>query len=110
MDEVDLAHIGPQVEHHPTFPGGVNTEFVQVLSATELRMRVWERGSGIASACGTGACAAAAAAAAKGFCEYLQPIQVRLDGGYLEITVAEDGSVTMLGPAETVYEGETSIC
>lgn len=105
-----LAVLGPEIEHNAAFPGGVNVEFAQIISRTAIRMRVWERGSGITSACGTGACAAAAAAAAKGFCEYLQPIQVRLDGGYLEITVAEDGSVTMLGPAETVYEGETAIC
>ena len=57
-------------------------------------------------ACGTGACASTAAAVAKGFCPPGTPITVRLDGGPLEITVAEGGEVTMTGPAETVYEGE----
>ena len=106
-EAVELESIGPQIEHHPDFPDGVNAEFVQVLSDTELRMRVWERGSGVTMACGTGSCASAAAAVRKGFCKQGEPIAVHLDGGTLHITVASDGSVTMTGPAETVYEGET---
>ncbi len=98
--------VGPAIEHDAAFPGGVNVEFVQVMSPSELRMRVWERGSGVTMACGTGACASAAAAVAKGFCPTGTPITVRLDGGPLEITVADGGEVTMTGPAETVYEGE----
>ena len=87
-------------------PGGVNVEFVQVLNQTTLRMRVWERGSGVTLACGTGACAAAAAAVYKGLCKQGIPIEVRLDGGSLEITVDDRGEVRMTGPAVTVYEGE----
>ena len=101
-----LETLGRAVERHEAFPGGVNVEFVQVISPTEIRMRVWERGSGVTMACGTGACASTAAAVAKGFCPPGTPITVRLDGGPLEITVAEGGEVTMTGPAETVYEGE----
>ena len=71
--------IGPRMEHHPAFPDGVNTEFVQVLGGQALRMRVWERGSGITMACGTGACAAAAAAVRKGFCRAGLPVTVILD-------------------------------
>ncbi len=104
---VPLSELGPQIEHHPAFPGGVNAEFVQVLSPECLRMRVWERGSGITKACGTGACASAAAAVNRGLCRTGEPILVILDGGTLEITVREDGRVLMSGPAETVYEGET---
>ena len=59
---VPLETLGPAVEKHPDFPGGVNVEFVQVLSEKQLRMRVWERGSGITMACGTGSCASVAAA------------------------------------------------
>ncbi len=99
--------LGPAVENCGAFPGGVNVEFVQVISENELRMRVWERGSGVTMACGTGACASAAAAVKKGFCRPGAPVTVRLDGGPLEITVGENGSVIMTGPAETVYEGET---
>ena len=102
--------LGPLLEHHPAFPGGVNVEFVQVLSKRELRMRVWERGSGVTMACGTGACASTAAAVSQGLCLPDTPITVRLDGGALEITVAPDGEVTMTGPAAFVYEGETIEC
>lgn len=101
-----LATLGPLVEHHPAFPGGVNVEFVQVLAPNRLRMRVWERGSGITMACGTGACASAAAAVEKGYCRYETPVSVQLDGGLLKIEVGQDHSVQMSGPAETVYEGE----
>lgn len=107
VSDVPLATIGPAIEHHEAFPGGVNVEFVQKTGPQQLRMRVWERGSGITMACGTGACASAGAAVAKGLCEPGQPISVRLDGGILEIQVAKDGNVTMTGPARTVYEGET---
>ena len=98
--------LGPLVEHHELFPGGVNVEFVQVITADGLRMRVWERGSGVTLACGTGACASAAAAVHLGYCKPETPVTVRLDGGLLEITVGEDYSVIMSGPAETVYEGD----
>ncbi len=101
---------GPAIEHHPAFPDGVNVEFVQVLSAREIRMRVWERGSGITMACGTGASASTAAAVKSGLCMPDTPITVRLDGGALEITVAPDGEITMTGPATFVYEGETIGC
>ncbi len=102
--------LGPQIERHPAFPDGVNVEFVQVLSKCELRMRVWERGSGVTMACGTGACASTAAAVSLGYCMPDTPITVRLDGGALEITVAPDNAVTMTGPAAFVYEGETIGC
>ena len=87
----------------------MNVEFVQVLSENELRMRVWERGSGVTMACGTGACASAMAAVAKGYCGYDIPIYVRLDGGTLNIQIAPDNTVTMTGPAKTIYEGETVV-
>ena len=107
MENVPLYTLGPVLEKHPAFPGGVNVEFVQFLSENRLRMRVWERGSGVTMACGTGACASAAAAVSKGFCRPASPVFVELDGGTLEICVNEDMSVQMTGPAETVYEGET---
>ena len=108
VEKIRLGEIGPLLEHAPSFPGGVNVEFVQVLSETELRMRVWERGSGITMACGTGACASVAAAVAKGFVPAGKPITVCLDGGKLSVCVGKDGSVIMTGPAEFVYEGEIS--
>ena len=108
MEKVPVALFGPQIEKHSAFPGGVNVEFIQVISEHKLRMRVWERGSGITMACGTGACASAAAAVRKGFCNCDSPITVVLDGGELRITVSPDNDITMSGPAEFVYEGEVA--
>ena len=102
--------LGPLLEKSPAFPGGVNVEFVQVLSRTKLRMRVWERGSGVTMACGTGACASTAAAVSRGFCDPETPVAVTLDGGTLELTVDADNTITMTGPAAFVYEGETIPC
>lgn len=99
-----LATVGAGLERHQWFPGGVNVEFAQVIDRRTLRMRVWERGSGITLACGTGACAAAAAAVAAGSCDRGEEITVRLDGGELQIKVLDDGAVLMSGPASTVCE------
>ena len=104
-----LTTLGPAIEHHSAFPGGVNVEFVQVLSSQSLRMRVWERGSGVTMACGTGACASTMAAISKGLCPYGAPVTVHLDGGDLQIQIAPDNAVTMTGPAETVYEGDCAV-
>ena len=105
-EEIAVDKIGPVIEHHPLFPDGVNVEFVQVLGKNALRMRVWERGSGITLACGTGASASAAAAVRLGLCEYGKMVSVILDGGKLELLVQRDMEVMMKGPAEFVYEGE----
>ncbi len=103
-----LTTLGPKLEKHEMFPGGVNVEFVEVRKRNELRMRVWERGSGVTMACGTGACASAMAAVLKKHCDRGVPISVVLDGGTLCVQVAADDMVTMTGPAETVYEAETA--
>jgi diaminopimelate epimerase len=105
VDDIETAPLytlGPKIEK--SFPGGVNVEFVQVLSKEKLRMRVWERGSGVTLACGTGASASAAAAHRKGFCG--AEVTVSLDGGDLKITLDDDNGVTMTGPAEIAFEGE----
>ncbi|MBQ9414456.1 MAG: diaminopimelate epimerase [Clostridia bacterium] len=109
IEQAPLTTLGPKMEKHVAFPGGVNVEFVQVTGENTLRMRVWERGSGVTMACGTGACASTAAAAAKGLCEYGTPVTVTLDGGNLSIAVSNENNVTMTGPAEIVYEGEMAI-
>lgn len=101
-----LRDIGPKIECNKAFPGRVNVEFISKVGDNELRMRVWERGSGETLACGTGACASAAAAVSKGFCRACEPIKVHLDGGDLEITVKDDLTCLMRGPAEFVSEGE----
>ncbi len=102
-----LTTLGCRIEKHTAFPNGVNVEFIEVLGRNKLRMRVWERGSGVTMACGTGACASAVAAIVKGYCDHSAPITVTLDGGDLTITVAPDNNVTMQGPANIVCECET---
>lgn len=99
---------GPQFERHPVFPEHVNAEFVQVMGRDELRMRVWERGSGETLACGTGACASAVAAALNG--KTGRSVRVRLRGGDLSIRWDEtSGHVFMKGPAEFVFDGSVEI-
>ena len=104
LDDVDVAARGAQLEHHPCFPERCNIEFAEVTPGG-IRMRVWERGSGITMACGTGACATAVAAAATG--RSTRQSRVIMDGGTLEIAwSSEDGHVYLTGPATFVYEGE----
>jgi len=103
-----VAALGPRIEHHPMFPARVNVEFVQVISRTRLRMRVWERGAGITRACGTGACAVAVAAHRRDLCE--RKVDVVLDGGTLQIEWrAADNHILMTGPTTLVYRGEIDL-
>ena len=106
---VEIEKLGPAFEHHSVFPVGVNTEFIQVLNPTHIKMRVWERGSGETFACGTGACAVAAACVARGLCQPDTDIRIDLVGGTLTIRVDRDWRVFMTGPTETVCEGEAYI-
>ena len=108
VEEMDLAAEGRKVEADPLFPERVNTEYVQVIDAHTLRMRVWERGSGETWACGTGACAAAVAAVLNGFCPKNEEITVRLTGGDLRIRYTDE-TVYMTGDAVTVFTGEVMI-
>lgn len=108
VEPLEVEKIGPKFEHHAFFPNRVNTEFIQVVSPTELNMRVWERGSGETWACGTGACAAAVAAVLNKKAGRRETIHLR--GGDLEIEWREeDNHVYMTGPAEEVFEGTIEI-
>ena len=105
ISEVDVAARGALLEHHPRFPERCNIEFAQVLQDGAIRMRVWERGSGITMACGTGACATAVAAALTG--RSSRRSRVIMDGGTLDIEWRQqDGHVYLTGPATIVYEGD----
>ena len=104
-----VEQIGRLMEHHARFPDGVNVEFVSMAADNALRMRVWERGSGITMACGTGSCASAAAAVYAGLCSRETDISVRLDGGTLTVRLCGDDSLLMTGPAATVCECEVTI-
>lgn len=104
---VPLADIGPEIECAPLFPDKTNVEFVSVRNMREIDFRVWERGSGITQACGTGACAAVAAGVLKGLLEIDAPVVVHLPGGDLEIVwSAADSHLYMKGPAAFVLDGE----
>ncbi len=106
--KLDLETIGPLFENHPRFPRRINTEFVNVIDESTLRMRVWERGSGETLACGTGACATAVAAVLNGKSGH--EVTVQLLGGELEIAWAGgDLPVYMTGPAVTVFDGEITL-
>jgi diaminopimelate epimerase len=102
-EAIDLAALGPRLERDAIFPERANIGVVQVLSATRLRFRVWERGAGITVACGTGACAALVAAARRGLAE--RKAEILLDGGPLEIEWREDGHVLMTGPVAVSFSG-----
>ncbi|MEL7133561.1 MAG: diaminopimelate epimerase [Pseudomonadota bacterium] len=99
---IDLADVGPMIEHHPLFPDRTNVQFAQVIGAGHIRMRVWERGTGITLASGSSSCATAVAATRRGLTEHR--VQIDLDGGTLHIDWRDDG-VWMSGPTAHVFDG-----
>ncbi|MBR2396690.1 MAG: diaminopimelate epimerase [Bacteroidaceae bacterium] len=104
-EKARVDEVGPFMEHHSMFPDRANIEFAQVLDRKHIRMRVWERGSGITFACGTGACATAVASAMQGYTD-ADGCDVIMDGGTL--TVQWDPAtkeVLMTGAAEFVFDG-----
>ena len=111
VDDVEgfpVEEIGRPFEFHPAFPRRVNAEFVQVISPTEVAMRVWERGTGETLACGTGACATTVACILNGRTE--DEITLHLLGGDLKVRWdREQNRVFMTGPATTVFDGEIDI-
>jgi diaminopimelate epimerase len=103
VEAVELAALGPVLEHHPLFPERANIGVATVRDPGNIRLRVWERGTGITPACGSGACAALVAAHRRGLAD--RRASVELDGGALEIAWCEDGHVIMTGPATLSFEG-----
>lgn len=107
LADFPVAQYGPIIEIHPIFPRRTNVEFIQPVNRSEIKMRVWERGSGETMACGTGASAAAVASCLKGLTE--KKVTVHLNGGDLLIEHASNNHVYMTGPAEKVFEGVIDI-
>ncbi len=107
LDTLDIASLGPSLEHDPIFPERANIGFVQVLSPAHLRLVMWERGAGMTLACGSGACAAAVNAARRGLTG--RRVRVSLPGGELELCWREDGHVEMTGPVATAFLGEVAL-
>ena len=101
-EAVDLAARGPLIEHDPLFPERSNVEFASLTAPDRLRLRVWERGTGITLACGSGACATAVAAHLRGLTG--RQVALEVDGGLLEVEWREDG-VWLTGPVATVFTG-----
>ena len=104
VDDYPLHEIGPIVESHSMFPNKVNFEIVNVLSRHRMKVRVWERGSGLTQACGTGACAVVVAARLKGLVS--DNVTIDLPGGSLDIQWPGDGDVIMEGPVEESFDGD----
>ena len=105
LDDVDIGTLGKAIESHPSFPNRVNAGFVQILNRDEIRLRVFERGSGETRACGTGACAAVAVARKSGLLN--EQVTVHLVGGDLTIQWPGEGqTLLMTGPATTVFQGQ----
>ncbi len=110
VENVDTAPVetaGPLLESHEQFPERVNVGFMQVVSRTEVRLRVYERGAGETLACGSGACAAVVIGQRRGLLD--QQVTVHLPGGSLQIEYAGTGGIRMTGPASRVYDGTIEV-
>ena len=108
VDTAPVAVLGPRIESHPRFARKVNVGFLQTVSRSEIRLRVFERDAGETLACGTGACAAVVAGIRLGWLD--RQVEVHTRGGDLLIEWAGDAAhVLMTGPAQTVFEGEIEL-
>ena len=103
----DLENIGLLLQESPMFPESVNVNFLQVLDSHNIALKVYERGSGMTLACGSGACASAVIAIKNKWAE--APVAISMDGGMLKINIKPNGNVELLGPAELVFDGEIAL-
>ncbi|MEQ8700034.1 MAG: diaminopimelate epimerase, partial [Bauldia litoralis] len=104
LDAVPIEKVGPRLERHKLFPERANIGFAEVRGPKTIRLRVWERGSGLTLACGSGACAALVAAVRWGLTD--RKADIEADGGLLSIEWTEDDHVLMTGPVATSFHGE----
>jgi diaminopimelate epimerase len=104
INEIDLDATGPLIEQNPAFPDRTNVEFAEIKDRNNIRMRVWERGSGITMACGTGACATLAVCSTKGKTD--REANVIMDGGSVSLLWDENNHIRMTGEAVTIFEGD----
>ena len=105
LSGIDVATLGKMVEHHGYFPQKTNVEFIQVLNPHCIKMKVWERGTGITKACGTGACASFAVASSLNIVES-ENVTVQLDGGNLTLGYDAQKNIILTGSATFVFEGK----
>lgn len=104
--KLNLEKIGPLFENHEMFPERINAEFVEIVDNNNLKMRVWERGSGETLACGTGACAVAVASVLNGFCRQNEEIKIHTKGGSLTVKWHKNDNVYLSGNAVKVFDGK----
>ena len=107
VEHLDICKYGPLLERHEIFPQRCNIEFAQIMADGSVRMRVWERGSGVTLACGTGACATAVAASVTG--RRPRESRIVMDGGALDILWNDANHIMMTGPAAISFEGEIEL-
>ena len=104
LDNIDFSLIGEKLQNSKSFPNSVNVGFLKVINKKEITLKVYERGSGLTLACGTGACAASIVGIKNGW--VTSPVMVRMDGGDLIVKWSPNHQVTLIGPAKAVFEGE----
>jgi diaminopimelate epimerase len=102
-EDIELATFGPQLEHHPLFPERTNVEVATIVDEGRIRARVWERGTGITLACGSGACATLVAAHRRGLTG--RAAELMMDGGSLTVEWRDDGHVLLTGPVAVSFTG-----
>lgn len=107
VDKIPIEKYGPIIEKNSMFPNRTNVEFVQINDKNNIKMRVWERGTGETYACGTGACASVVAGGINGYTD--ENVNVELLGGNLNINWGEDNHIYMTGPATKIFEGKIEI-
>lgn len=105
LSDIPFESLGPLLEKHPAFPDRTNVEFTEIAGPNQARVRVWERGSGETSACGSGACAVAMAGAAAGLFDPDQPIEIQMSGGPLAVRLQPRGTICLEGEAEECCRG-----
>jgi len=106
LADVDVHVLGPKIERHPAFPKGTNVQFAQVVSRSEVRILIWERGAGHTLASGSSSCPVTAACHRRGLVD--RTVTVSMPGGSLQIAIADDGEIRMHGPVEEICEGDLS--
>ena len=107
VGSVDVARVGPVLEHDPLFPDRINVAFARIAGANRIDLRMWERGAGVTRACGSGACAAAVAAIDTGLVRH--SVKVDQPGGRLSVRWAKGEGLTMVGPATHSYSGQIEL-
>jgi diaminopimelate epimerase len=107
LDTLEIKKIGPYIETHKNFPDRTNVEFIKIIDASNIRFRVWERGSGETKACGSGACAVFAAVHEQKRCN--DKVNIQMLGGTAQVEMLASGAIYLTGPVTYVFKGEYSL-